>query len=125
MGMTNSLDRIFAAMGAQLTEVIAPGLGDSYARSQALAMAELLSNLATRVEWRCDQLGEVVLAVREALGEKPPDLAPMSNSELVEARRDAMSALAEAQATEPGRFAALAARLLETEVGRLRTGMYR
>jgi hypothetical protein len=124
--MQNSLERIFAALAAQLRDVVAPGLSDPYAKAQALAMVEVLGNLATRVEWRCDQLREVVLGVRETLGpEAAPDPAELSNEQLLEARRGALAALAAAQAAEPGRFAGLAARLLAAELGRLRTGMYR
>ena len=83
MGMANSLDRIFEAMGSQLREVVAPRLDDGYARSQVMAMAELLANLATRVEWRCDQLHEVVVSVRDALDVAWPDPTGMSNSSFI------------------------------------------
>ena len=112
-------------MARQLREVIAPALTDPYARSQALAMVELLGNLETRVEWRCDQLREAVSEVRAALGDRVPDPAGLGNAELVEARRGALAALAEAQAAGREDLLEVASRLLDAELGRLRTGMYR
>lgn len=123
--MQNSLDRILQGMAAQLREVIAPSLADPYARSQALAMVELLANLETRVEWRCDQLREVVLEVRAALDGAVPDPGGMSNPQLVEARTQALAALAAAQADGRDDLLEVAGRLLDAELGRLRTGMYR
>lgn len=130
MGVQNSLDRIFQGMAAQLRDVIAPNLADPFARSQALAMVELLGNLETRVEWRCEQLRQVVDGVREVLGDRVPDTAGMSNRELLEARREALAALAQAQAEarsveDRRRLTELAGRLLDAELGRVRTGMYR
>ncbi len=121
----NSLDGILQGMARQLREVIAPALADPYARSQALAMVELLGNLETRVEWRCDQLREAVGEVRAALGDLVPDPAGLGNAELVKARRGALAALAEAQAAGREDLLEVASRLLDAELGRLRTGMYR
>ena len=123
--MQNSLERLFDGMAAQLRDVVVPGLGDPYARSQALAMVELLGNLATRVEWRCDDLREVLAEVRGALGEAVPDPSGLGNADLVEARAAALAALARALETPAPELEAVASRLLDAELARLRTGMYR
>lgn len=67
--MQNSLERIFAGMAASLHDVVRPAVTDPYARSQVEASAEMLRNLATRVEWRCDDLAAVVDRVRGVLAE--------------------------------------------------------
>lgn len=123
--MQNSLERLFEGMAAQLRDVVVPGLTDPYARSQALAMVELLGNLATRVEWRCADLRESVTEVREALGGAVPDLARLDNAELLEARAAALAALAQALREPSPELEAVASRLLDAELARLRTGMYR
>ena len=131
MAIQNSLDRIFEAMVAQLRDVVAPSSSDPYARSQVLAMAEMLANLQTRVEWRCDQLAEEIRDVRAALGETVTGPAVPDNPALVEERRQILAALAVRMAgpdPDPDlreRVAALVKRRLEVEQGRIRTGMYR
>lgn len=130
MALQNSLDRIFEAMVTQLRQVVAPGLEDPYAKSQALAMAEMLANLQTRVEWRCQQLREEISDVQRALAEPGPPLQGLTNSELIEARRMALAALAAAQREAPSpelaaRVMELVHRRLEAELARVRTGMYR
>jgi hypothetical protein len=115
--MQNSLERLLDGMAAALVEVVAPGLGDDpYARGQALACAELLRNLAPRVEWRCGDLAEVVRRARALLAQadavappgedalRParallaqPDPDPADNAALVEARRRHLAALAAVQ----------------------------
>lgn len=113
----DSLDRILDGMATQLRDVIAPELPEGYARVQALAMAELLANLGTRVEWRCDQLAEVVaLAGLEV---------PQVNAALLAARSEALAGLGRRAATGDPVAREAARRLLELEAGRLRTGMYR
>lgn len=113
----NSLPRLLEGMADALRDVVAPALEDPFARSQAQASAELLRNLAPRVEWRCDDLAAVVADVREVLAaadgagpegvaelaaarslldRAPPDRA--DNAALVDARRDHLAALAGVQA---------------------------
>ena len=43
-------------IAAALREAVVPELSDSYARSQAEVAANLIANLATRVQWRPDML---------------------------------------------------------------------
>lgn len=112
-----SLDRIFEGMAAQLREVVAPDLPEGYARAQALAMAELLGNLATRVEWRCDQLAEAVALAGSEV--------PSGNQALLAARSQALVELGLRAAAGDAAARVAARRLIELESGRLRTGMYR
>lgn len=148
----NSLERLFEGMVEALREDVLPAVGDAYARSQVLATAELLGNLATRVEWRSADLAELVAEIRTALAEADraappgvPELAaarrllagpapdPADNEALVAARAGHLSALAGAQgwaetAGHEGVRAELRRvllRLLDGELERLRTGMYR
>jgi hypothetical protein len=51
-----TLDRLMEGIAAALRESVIPELSDSYARSQAEAAANLIANLATRVQWRPDML---------------------------------------------------------------------
>lgn len=113
----NSLDRILDGMVAQLRDVIAQELPEGYARAQALAMAEMLGNLGTRIEWRCDQLAEVV--------ELAGMTAPAGNAELLEARSRALVEIGRRAAAGDPAARAAARRLVEIEASRLRTGMYR
>jgi hypothetical protein len=112
----NSLERLLEGIAAALRREVAPALDDAYARSQALAAAELIENLAARVEWRCADLAAVVDSVRPILAEAvriAPDLelahevltqrAPTGdNAALLRARDRHLAALAELQDRLPG-----------------------
>jgi hypothetical protein len=112
----NSLERLLEGIAAALRRDVAPALDDAYARSQALAGAELIENLAGRVEWRCADLAAVVDSVRPILAEAvriAPDLelarevltqpAPGGdNAALLRARDRHLAALAELQDRLPG-----------------------
>jgi hypothetical protein len=111
----NSLDRLLEGIAAALRADVAPALADPYARSQAVASAELVENLAQRVEWRCVDLTAVVERVRPLL-EDACELAPAGeleaarrlvsesppggadNAALLRARDEHLAALAEMQA---------------------------
>jgi hypothetical protein len=82
----NSLERLLEGIAAALRDDVAPALDDAYARSQALAGAELIENLVGRVEWRCADLVAVVEGVRPLLAEAA-ELAPAGASGLEAARR--------------------------------------
>jgi hypothetical protein len=106
--MQNSLERLLEGMAASLHTTVLPVVDDDFARGQVRACIELLGNLATRVEWRCDQLAEVVEHARAALVPAAQDgpavrtfleaPAPVGQAALLEARRAALAAVAEAQA---------------------------
>jgi hypothetical protein len=124
--MQNSLERLFDGLASALCEDVLPAVDDPYARSQLLASVELLANLAERVEWRCADLREEIGAVRAVLGRGDEPL-PEDNAGLVEARREALDALARAQeqGLDTPELRELLGSRLERELGRLRTGMYR
>jgi hypothetical protein len=65
--MQNSLERLFEGLAASLREVIAPASTDAYARGQALAAAEIVENLATRVEWKAERLRDETARIRPLL----------------------------------------------------------
>jgi hypothetical protein len=149
----NSLDRLYEGMIGTLRETVAPAVTDPYVRAQVLAMSELLGNLATRTEWRGADLAAVVDRVRGLLVEADR-LAPAGlpelieartilggpgpdandNAALVQARNDHLAALAGVQAwlgASEG-FGELRAavdafvvELLDEEMARVRTGMYK
>lgn len=62
-----SLDRLLEGMAATLTGTVAPATSDPYARAQAMAAAEILSNLRTRITWDHEYALGWVARVREAL----------------------------------------------------------
>lgn len=67
--MQNSLERIFEGLGVALREHVLPGVSDPWARIQVEAAAGILANLAVRVEWRCADLADEIVAVRGVLEE--------------------------------------------------------
>ena len=113
----NSLDRLFEGLAASLRDTVAPEVDDPYAKSQVLAAVELLNNLATRVQWRQDQIGADVSAVRAALVAAE---APIPEDEHDRAAH--LRALADVP-TDARR--AIVREQLERELALLRTGMYR
>ncbi len=138
--MQNSLDRLFDGLQDTLRNVVAPAIDDPYVASQLASAVEVLANLATRVEWRCDQARELVARARPLLsgatGELPlthallaraaPDAAA-TNAELVTARDEHLAALREVQRAGVGDEAELREFLawhVETESARLRSGMF-
>jgi hypothetical protein len=150
--MQNSLERLLRGVASSLLETVLPTTDDAFARSQIAAAAELLENLATRVEWRGIQLwgrcararplleaavklaGEHELEHARAVLETGLPLAPAPASELAELHERYMRAAGEVQEwavarceAEPIR-APLIAQLLDEldDTGRLmRHGMYR
>ena len=65
--MQNSVDRLLLGVATVLRNDIAPQLQDEFARGQALAGAEILENLAPRVQWRADDAEAVVALVAPVL----------------------------------------------------------
>ncbi len=65
--MHNSLERLLGGIADALRQDIAPAVVDDFARRQALAAAEILEQLVSRVQWRAEDLTAVVIAVRPAL----------------------------------------------------------
>lgn len=65
--MQNSLERLLTGMAVALRNDVLPAVDDRYARAQTSACVELLGNLATRVDWRTDQLDETVARARVAI----------------------------------------------------------
>jgi aminoglycoside phosphotransferase (APT) family kinase protein len=141
------LSRLFEGLAAVLRDDVAPGVADSYARSQISAAIELLANLATRVEWSAGAQLEAVAGARSVL-EAAPEEAPARVHEVADAafpdpadaravaaaRSSHFEALADLQRWLDGTAghealrAALSAFLLEdlaAELARLRSGMYR
>lgn len=148
--MQNSLDRLFEGAVATLLDTVLPAVDDDYVRSQVRATAELLANVATRVEWSCTQLRDDTERTREALravlDAAPPELLtsaralagtdlPADNPGLVAARIEYLAELARAQRWLDGAEGTAADRAraavsaftrarLDTERTRLRSGMY-
>ncbi len=124
--MQNSLDRLFEGLATTLRDDVLPAVEDPFARSQVLAAAELLANLAERVEWRCDDLRDEIAAIRATLGRDAQPL-PTDNAGLVELRRAELDELARAQeqGLDTPQLRAFAGERLDRELARLRTGMYR
>ena len=134
--MQNSLERLFEGTAASLREHVLPLLDDPYARAQVAAATELLGNLATRVEWRADQLAEEVgriRAVLEAAPTRPGVLdedVPSASVDLLASRQRHLDALvvlqegAEAAAVDE-ELRAFSAWQLDRELALLRTGMYK
>jgi hypothetical protein len=54
-------------MAEALAADVLPTVDDEYARAQLAACVELLGNLATRVEWRRDQLDAVTARANDAV----------------------------------------------------------
>ena len=124
--LQNSLDRLLAALAVSLTDEIAPQLEDPYARAQAMAAAELVNNLSTRVEWRRDLLIEEIEAVYVALDERPEGpVDELSADALNDRYEDLLGRLAERAAAGGAEIEAYVDGSLERESSRLRTGMYR
>jgi hypothetical protein len=150
--MQNSLERLLKGVASSLLETVLPATDDAFARSQIAAAAELMENLATRVEWRGVQLWERCARARPLLeaavklaGEHelehartvlahPLPAAPPPGSELADLHECYMRAAGEVQQwavardeAEPIR-APLIAQLLDDldDTARLmRHGMYR
>ena len=144
--MQNSLDRIFEGLETTLRTIVAPTISDSYILTQVTSVAEIIGNLSTRVEWRSDQLLEVINRVRPVLERarserlprtaellaRPVPRAEIPNAELVAARDDHLLALREVQRsldTQPDDDLEAAIReviawQVAHEVTLLRTGMF-
>jgi hypothetical protein len=134
--MQNSLERLLAGIAETLREVVRPALTDPYAAAQAAAAAELLENLATRVEWRRDLLAaraERVAALLRRAGRPTPTSAPAETAtaaELAEALRELLAELASLQARGlPQSLAPDIEAFLRTELAEeerlVRSSMYR
>jgi hypothetical protein len=54
--MPSSPENLLEAIATSLRETVAPRIDDAFARAQVAAAAEVLDNLAVRVQWRDDQL---------------------------------------------------------------------
>ena len=84
--MNNSLDRLFAGIIASLGGEIIPRLDDEFARGQAYAMVDLLTNLRPRIDWAVGPLAEQIAAqlaaarqidaLAQGLQNGPPGLPP-------------------------------------------------
>lgn len=147
--MQNSLDRIFEGLERALREIVAPAVDDPYVLAQVTSIAEIVGNLSTRVEWRCDQLLEVCERVRpvleQAMARDPQGLdltrrvlsgappgAGWPNAALVQARHDHLRALGEVQRSLESRpdddleraVRDLLGWQVEREAQLLRTGMF-
>ncbi len=141
--MQNSPQRLLAGAAQALREVVGPAVAEAYPRAQLAAAAELLDNLAQRVEWRRDDGDEIVGRARPLLEDATAAAGP---TDLQRARAwlvavpgpgepgPVLEALAEAQtwaaAHAPdgelaGRLRAFARWDLECEVRRLRNGMFK
>ena len=67
--MQNSLDRLLGGIALALRADIAPAVQDPLARRQAIAGAELLEQLSSRVTWRPEEQRRVAAAVWPLLDE--------------------------------------------------------
>jgi hypothetical protein len=137
----NSLERLFAGMATSLREVVLPALDDDFASTQVSACIDLLGNLSTRVEWRADQLEATIGAARSAveaavttspaLGDRLGPVVPADN--LVAERDGWLERVSRAiewcdndQLNDATRepLVVFARWHLQTELTRLRTGMF-
>jgi hypothetical protein len=147
--MQSSPDALLEAIADSLREALAPRIEDPFTRGQIEAAAEILDNLAARVQWRADMFGEPYAQVRalvqEACTRAPDGALPLSRAwlaaaddrtpEVEAAWASALGALAEVQAwlavpatSEPALDALLAQFLHDDhkrEQSLLRTGMFR
>jgi hypothetical protein len=89
----NSLERLLVGVATALRVEIAPRLEDEFARGQALAGAEILENLAPRVQWRVDDAEAVVALIRPLLTAPPGPSAEDHLRALAEQQRGGESAL--------------------------------
>lgn len=124
--LQNSLDRLFEGMAASLHETVVPALDDPFAKAQAVAVAELLGNLATRVEWRCADQLETIGRVREALAEVGAALpGPVPAAGDAEALAVSVRAhLAALASLPPERLREAALWQLDAELDRLRSARF-
>jgi hypothetical protein len=123
--MQNSLDRLFEGIATSLRETVLPAVSDPYARSQVTAAIELLGNIAARVQWRTDQIDQLVGRIREVLGNHGVALPDLTGDPL-EDRRAHLAALADACKGEiDDAVRDLLLEDLAAEFERLRTGAYR
>lgn len=145
--MQNSLDRLLAGIEHTLRDVVAPTIEDPYVRTQLSSVTEIISNLSTRVEWRCDQLRDVITRIRPLLAEttdeadtdvplaraaldRPAPIAGTTNAELVRSRDEHLRALQEVQRARvtgdelDARLRTFLGWQVETESSLLRSGMF-
>ena len=128
--MQNSLERLFEGIATSLREDVAPAVDDPYAKAQVSAAAELLANLAARVEWRAELLrGEVerVRTVLETAPQRPAVLdepVPLDGPGLLASRAAHLDALVHAEVSDEA-LRGLLSWQVERELGLLRTGMYK
>ena len=139
----NSLDRLFVGIVETLRDVVMPSVDDSFARVQLSACIEILSNLATRVEWDRTQLVETTAGATAALATAAEvadelrrfTMSPQPSTDPLAARNDALERVSEAiracddlrpevrdAASVPLRE--FAAWHVERELELLRTGMF-
>jgi hypothetical protein len=105
-----SLERLFAGIAESLRDAIAPELTDPYARAQAEDAANLLDNVATRIQWRSDlllaDLDRVIPLLQRGVAAAGPEQLPHARALLAElpdapskqSRPDAESLVAERNA---------------------------
>jgi hypothetical protein len=89
----NSLERLLVGVATALRAEIAPRLEDEFARGQALAGAEILENLAPRVQWRVDDAEAVISLIRPLLAAPPGSSAEDHLRALAQQQRGGESAL--------------------------------
>jgi hypothetical protein len=147
--MQSSPDALLEAIADSLREALAPRIDDPFTRGQIEAAAEILDNLAARVQWRADMFDEpgaqVHVLLLEACARAPGGALPLSRAWLASADdrtpevgaawASALDALAEVQAwlavpatNEPALDARLAQFLRDDhdrQQSLLRTGMFR
>jgi hypothetical protein len=82
--MQNSIERLLEATAGLMRRAAASTLEDRFLAGQLSAGAEILENLATRVEWRATDLREYVIRMRDVLAVA---LAAADGHELSRARR--------------------------------------
>jgi hypothetical protein len=138
---TVPVQRLLEGIAAALQTYVEPAVDDRFARMQLQAIDEILRNVATRVEWRREEVeAEIAEAERLLVGLREagsPVDAPAPHTDLEEHRRQTLAVLGEAlewvqsrPAGEAGSAAAHEAVVayLQREVGRerdrLKSGMY-
>ena len=124
--MQNSLERLFEGLAYSLRQSVLPAVDDPYARSQVSAAIELIGNLGARVQWRTDQIEALVDRIRRDFADLEIEPPPLTGDVVIDRRSHLAALAAQVSAGDiPDRTRDLLIWELESELARLKTGMYK